>query len=548
MTCPRCGHYVLEQQSACLHCGAQLRACDQRIGSMIGGKYFLRRLIAEGGMGRVYAAEQRLGSIVRTVAVKMVQPGLATNEKVVERFMHECGIVTVLRHPNTIEVYDFGEAEGGELYVVMEYVEGRSLAKVLADGGPLAIDRIDHLFAQICGSLTEAHGRGIIHRDLKPDNVLLTSRAGDDDFVKVLDFGIAWRADPAAGPRERRLTEQGTVLGTPAYMAPERFSSGPVDATSDVYALGVMAYECATGILPFVAETMFEWAARHTTADPLPFDSTEAGAKVPERMRRAILRALAKRPRDRPQSARAFLEELTHAFPQRDATAPQVILPPLPVAATVNEPRSRVTKTKAATPARGFADWRADVAIAKGQSAPPVQFPTPAPLPSFEPKKRSPTIAIVAGAVVAMGAAATLWAVTHNRGDRDDMTRKPRDVPAARPESAATVTASVPKQPTGAAPTTTAPPTPSAKATATAAKPPHIPTAEPSTWHLVPIPSVTASHVESAGAPPPIESVAPSASASVAPSASAAASAQPKASAAPSNGAPNASASGSAKP
>ena len=137
-------------------------------------------------------------------------------------------------------------------------------------------DRVAHIMEQICGSLEEAHGRGIVHRDLKPDNVVLVERAGKKDFVKVLDFGIAKRSKEE-DKNEQKLTQQGMVLGTPPYMSPEQFTGRPIDARSDIYSLGVMAYEMLTGKLPFKADTAWEWATQHMTQPPIPIESLAEG-------------------------------------------------------------------------------------------------------------------------------------------------------------------------------------------------------------------------------------------------------------------------------
>jgi serine/threonine-protein kinase len=173
---------------------------------------------------------------------------------------------------------------------------------------------------QVCGSLEEAHGHGIVHRDLKPDNVVLTERAGQKDWVEVLDFGIAKRSSEH-DPNEAKLTQQGMVLGTPPYMSPEQFTGQPVDVRSDIYALGVMAYEMLTGKLPWEANTAWEWASKHMTEPPTPLDRQPLGPNVPERMRNAIGRALAKNKDERFASVKEFFAAFSggEAIPSVDA-------------------------------------------------------------------------------------------------------------------------------------------------------------------------------------------------------------------------------------
>jgi serine/threonine-protein kinase len=261
-------------------------------------------------MGRVYQGEQQMGTSVRKVAVKTLLAQFAKDPETVARFMRECGTVSELEHPNTIKVYDFGQTNTGELYIAMELLTGRSLETILETEGALNPERVDKILAQVCGSLQEAHVKGIIHRDLKPANIQLSTRAGEDDYVKVLDFGIAKRGSGST-KQEQKLTQQGKILGTPPYMSPEQFKGGELDARSDIYSLGVMTYEMLTHRLPFDADTPWAWATQHMTSRPFPFETIPMAANVPVKMRNAVMRALEKEPVNRQQSARDFYEELS---------------------------------------------------------------------------------------------------------------------------------------------------------------------------------------------------------------------------------------------
>ncbi|MCA9582888.1 MAG: protein kinase, partial [Myxococcales bacterium] len=214
-----------------------------------------------------------------------------------------------LSHPNTIQFFDFGEMENGTLFIVMEYIEGESLADMLLRG-PLDADRVDRLLIQICGSLNEAHQLGVIHRDLKPDNILFTNRGGQSDFVKVLDFGIAKRSE-AEDERSTRLTKQGMVLGTPPYMSPEQFSGTVLDPRSDIYSLGLITYEMLTGTLPFAAKTPWEWATKHLTAEPDPIERHPTGEQLPPHKRGAVMKALMKNRDDRQSGVLEFMRDFT---------------------------------------------------------------------------------------------------------------------------------------------------------------------------------------------------------------------------------------------
>jgi serine/threonine-protein kinase len=298
----------------CAKCGAPLpqeAAEDPLIGQIIGGRYKVVGVLGEGGMGRVYHAEQQLGTSVRKVAVKTLLSQYGKDPLTVARFMREVGTVSELEHPNTIKVYDFGQTDSGDFYIAMELLQGQSLDELIAGGHPLQPERVDRIVGQVCGSLQEAHDKGIVHRDLKPANIFLTTRAGEEDVVKVLDFGIAKKADSKDSKAEQKLTQQGTILGTPPYMSPEQFTGKELDPRSDIYSLGVVVYEMLTGRLPFDADTPWQWMTAHMTAQPFPFETIPAAMNVPPRMRQAVLRALSKEKEQRPSTAREFFEELT---------------------------------------------------------------------------------------------------------------------------------------------------------------------------------------------------------------------------------------------
>ncbi len=282
---------------------------DPLVGTTIGGKYTIVRLLGEGGMGAVYLGEQALGTSSRKVAVKTLHKHLSMDPQIRARFQREVGTIAELEHPNTIQVYDFGTTDDGHLYIVMEYVQGKSVADTIEQEGPMSSDRVIKIMTQVCGSLDEAHGRGIVHRDLKPDNVVLAEKAGQKDWVEVLDFGIAKRSSET-DPNEAKLTQQGMVLGTPPYMSPEQFTGQPIGPESDIYSLGVMTYEMLTGQLPFRANTAWEWASQHMTAQPSPFEAQPQSERLPQAMRIAVMRALSKDPADRFHSAGAFVEAL----------------------------------------------------------------------------------------------------------------------------------------------------------------------------------------------------------------------------------------------
>jgi tRNA A-37 threonylcarbamoyl transferase component Bud32 len=388
MQCPTCQTVVDDSQRFCPSCGTPLaqpsaggagEATDPMLGQVLGSKYKVVRLLGEGGMGAVYEGEQQLGTTVRKVAVKTLHPHLSRDPKVKARFEREVGTIAELEHPNTIQVFDFGSTPEGILYIVMEFLQGKSLADTLEKQGAMSPERTIDIFSQVCGSLEEAHRRGIVHRDLKPDNVVLVERAGKKDFVKVLDFGIAKRASEE-DKNEQKLTQQGMVLGTPPYMSPEQFTGQPIDARSDIYSLGVMAYEMLTGKLPFRANTAFEWANQHMTQAPIPIESMAEGMRAPAAMRAAILRALAKAPGDRFQNVADFSAALAGKGAPPEAAAASMgrakteVGTPLDVAAAFG----------GAVPTPGAMPGAAPTPYTPASGN--VAFPTPAAIPQPPPR------------------------------------------------------------------------------------------------------------------------------------------------------------------
>jgi serine/threonine-protein kinase len=202
------------------------------------GQYQLKQCLGSGGMGEVYLAEHVL--LRRPCALKLIRPELAGNPTSLRRFEREVQVTATLTHPNTVEIYDYGHAEDGTFYCVMEYLPGLDLEQLVSRHGPLPPQRAVHLLRQVCGSLAEAHAAGLIHRDIKPGNIIVCRRGGHHDVAKLLDFGLV--RGPDLGQNGPKLTREGTIAGTPAYMAPEQAASrDDLDARSDVYSLGALA-------------------------------------------------------------------------------------------------------------------------------------------------------------------------------------------------------------------------------------------------------------------------------------------------------------------
>jgi serine/threonine-protein kinase len=222
---------------------------DNLVGKIIFGEYTITSKLGEGGMGAVYLATQP--QIEQQVAIKVLHGRAARNDELVQRFFREAKTVTMLSHPNIIRVFIFGRTEEGLIYLAMEYVKGISLRDELQTCGRMSEMRAIKILKQTLSALAEAHTIGIIHRALKPDNIMLTSYRGEDDFVKLLDFGIAKIKDPTG--QQRQLTQAGVVYGTPEYLSPEQAQALELDHRSDIYSLGCILYEMVTGHVPFTA-------------------------------------------------------------------------------------------------------------------------------------------------------------------------------------------------------------------------------------------------------------------------------------------------------
>ena len=282
------------------------------------GQYTLGEKIGEGGMGVVYKANHAL--LRRPAAIKLLAPECA-GEQNLKRFEREVQLTSLLTHPNTISIYDFGRTEKGTFYYAMEYVEGIDLQTLVEQEGPQAPARVAHVLAQLAGALAEAHGAGLVHRDVKPANVMLCQRGGVEDVVKVLDFGLIKDLSAKA---ELDQTDLHHIIGTPLYLSPEAITAPEsVDARSDLYALGAVGYFLLTGVPLFSGKNVVEVCGHHLHTVPVP-PSARLGAHVPEKLEALIMSCLAKSPEERPSSAAqlrtALVELATEWTPERAAS------------------------------------------------------------------------------------------------------------------------------------------------------------------------------------------------------------------------------------
>ncbi|GMR23987.1 MAG: hypothetical protein BMS9Abin37_2470 [Acidobacteriota bacterium] len=232
-------------------------------GATLDDKYLLEEALGSGNFGTVYKGTHL--SLQQDVAVKVLQTSMAPSSEALARFRREGVSTCMIKHPNAVSVLDFGLTESGTAYLVMEFLDGRSLAEVLEERGTLSAERCSEILRPICDVISEVHGAGMVHRDIKPANIFLCRSRGKEQ-VKVLDFGIAKLVGDAAS--EEQLTVEGGIVGTPAYMAPERFNEIPYDGRADVYSLGVMLYRMLGGQLPFPAKELMAVAMQHLRETP----------------------------------------------------------------------------------------------------------------------------------------------------------------------------------------------------------------------------------------------------------------------------------------
>jgi serine/threonine-protein kinase len=263
------------------------------VGRVFEGRYELRALLGAGGMGSVYRGWQR--SVDREVAIKVIDPKLASRRDGVKRFLREAKLSSRLSAPSIVSVFDFGQTEDGILYIVLELVDGHTLAHHLEPSQPIGVARAIRIGLQLCDALETAHAAGIVHRDLKPGNIVILDDPPGRDVLKVLDFGLA---KSLTDESVSLITHAGAMIGTPLYMSPELIQGKPCDVRTDIYSLGCILHEMTTGVSPFAAPTVEHILSNHMyeLSRPLPDDLPAALAEL-------IRRSIAKDADDRPSNA-----------------------------------------------------------------------------------------------------------------------------------------------------------------------------------------------------------------------------------------------------
>jgi len=438
--CPECRQAIDDASRFCPYCGAAVapeEAPDPFIGSTVNGKFRVEALLGQGGMGRVYRARHL--TLDRPVVLKMLHQAYSDDPQIVQRFQREARAASKLNHPNSIAVLDFGNAEDGTLFMAMEFLGGRDLARVITEDFPLGDVRIARIGAQILSALAEAHAQGVIHRDLKPENVMVEPRRDEPDHVKVLDFGIAKIISP--GANEPKLTQAGLVCGTPEYMSPEQARGAELDARSDLYSMGIILYQMATGDLPFVSDTPVGYLTKHLAEIPVAPRQKRPDLQISPALDALIVKSLDKDPAKRFQTA----EEMRTAL--------------LATAKGARDSRARGTALNVAAPAAGGRPGTSeDVAAAMPR------------------KSRAPVLVAAALVVAVVGGGAVVVMsrseVAARKGNPDTIAPAQQAAAPAAPQAPA---APPPATTVPASTTATAPPAPVETAPAPApgpAKPP----------------------------------------------------------------------------
>jgi serine/threonine-protein kinase len=323
-------------------------SADALLGSLIDGRYEVLSVIGEGGMGTVYEVRHR--ALGKRFALKALRKDLALDSEIAARFIQEARTAAAVSHPGLVEITDFGRLESGQVYFVMELLEGQSLAALLRTGGPLPAARGLAIVRQLVHALKAAHDASIVHRDLKPDNIHVGRGDNHSDVVKIVDFGLAKVIGSS------KLTAAGMVFGTPHYMSPEQAAGDVVDHRADIYALGIVMYEMFTGKVPFEADSYMGVLTKHMYMAPAPPSELSPELKSLGALEEVILRCLQKRPQARYDNLAALLLELEQRLPYAPPSGARGV----PLASVLADQLELPSREEAAH-GRGFRYWPAVV-------------------------------------------------------------------------------------------------------------------------------------------------------------------------------------------
>jgi serine/threonine-protein kinase len=372
---------------------------EQYIGQVVAQKYTLSGLLGFGGMGAVYEAIQ--APMDRKVALKLIPTHDPT---AAARFEREAYTISRLTHPNTVTVFDFGQTGDGQLFLSMEYLEGRTLTELIRDEGPLPGERVVMITDQICRSLAEAHRAGIIHRDVKPDNIVLVPVDGNPDYVKVLDFGIA---KAVHGEEDTNLTADGRIVGTPKYMSPEQILANPTDHRADIYSLGCIMHEMLTGQPPFEGNSSAKLMMSHAQQPPPQFSERLAPNQLTDVVRKleaVVRRAMAKNPDERPATTDDLRREmaLVTSIPLSfTGTNPALSTPNL-TPPSFDQPRPAPSPSPTGNTSYPFENQTGNFPPQTGSFAQPGGAQGMAPPPAAEPASSKTNTLLIVGVLLLM--------------------------------------------------------------------------------------------------------------------------------------------------
>ncbi|HEY9683455.1 MAG TPA: serine/threonine-protein kinase [Drouetiella sp.] len=315
-TCTACKKEFFGGAGACPDCGAtefvEVKR-DAFIGKVLAGRYQVESLLGTGGMGVVYKAWQ--DNLKRRVAVKVLRQQFLEDQTSVKRFQQEAIAASRLAHPNIVTLHDFGSTEDGYIYMVMDIINGKSLAQEIRERRSIGVERTINIVTQVCDALDHAHRNGIVHRDLKPGNIMLVDSPDGADGVKLVDFGIAKVLEK---DEDQELTQKGDVFGSPLYMSPEQCLGHDLDGRSDIYSLATVMYECLTGLPPHKGRNAIETIDKQIHQAPSSFAEVRPDIYIPERLEAVIMKALAKSPNSRQQTMKELATELQASVPRKN--------------------------------------------------------------------------------------------------------------------------------------------------------------------------------------------------------------------------------------
>ncbi|MDD5305781.1 MAG: serine/threonine-protein kinase [Deltaproteobacteria bacterium] len=331
--CPKCGCRYPGNEEFCPKDGTTLQEMDKPtddplVGATIDGRYKVEKKLGEGGMGVVYLATHAI--IGKKCALKVLRGELSGEKEVAERFTQEARAAAAIGNEHIIEITDFGTLGDGSAYFVMEFLDGKPLHDVIEENPQMDPARVLRIVAQCCDALDAAHSATIVHRDLKPDNIFLIKRSSDQDFVKILDFGIAKMARETG-----RLTRTGMIFGTPQYMSPEQAAGTAMDGRTDIYSMGIIMYELLCGHVPFEADTFMGVLTKHLYEEPIPPRRLLPPVDVPSNVEAVLLKAIAKKPERRYQSMKDFGEDIRSII---DGKTPAIVFDKMRETATTTVP------------------------------------------------------------------------------------------------------------------------------------------------------------------------------------------------------------------